>query len=82
VVVIFVAVQGLVIMTINLIDSEYLRVAFDLLGIWVLCYGNEIFVEKFDNANVFLNILLILANRTTQTNVLEKFKYELLLILV
>lgn len=35
-IVLLVAVQHLIIITLNLVDSEDLRVAFDLVSVWVL----------------------------------------------
>jgi len=43
-VVVFVAVQTLVIVTIYLVNAESEGVAFDFLSVWVFCHRHHVFV--------------------------------------
>ena len=51
--------------SLNAIDSEHLREAFNLLGVWVLGNTYKVLVEVFHCVQVWLNGILILTSSST-----------------
>ena len=66
----------------NLINSKNLREAFDILSIWVFGNRDKILVQKLYSASVFTEVVGVLANASTNKNMLEQLKNKLQLELV
>ena len=66
----------------NNINPENLTKALDLFGIWVFCNAYQVLVKDLHGVQVWCNLIFILTDTSSNSNVLEQLKDKLILILV